>query len=78
MKLIVPTQVINSWKNCFTVIVSSLTNLAFDSYQPKILTKSDRHGNKYFQVYDPQTRQHSSFASEQEVRFWLDQKYSQL
>lgn len=47
------------------------------SPEPKIHQKYDRHGNLYFQVYDPIAQQSSTFSTEQEVRIWLDQRYYQ-
>lgn len=43
--------------------------------EPRIYRKHDRHGNQYFHVYDPSTGMSSTFASEQEVRIWLDRRY---
>jgi hypothetical protein len=51
----------------------------FDTFgkapEPKIRRKRDRNGNTYFWVYDPDTGRTTTFASEQEVRAWLDQRY---
>lgn len=43
--------------------------------EPKINQKCDRQGNIYWQIYDPVTRQYASFASEKEVRIWLEKRY---
>lgn len=43
--------------------------------EPKIEQKLDHQGNTYFRVYDPRTGMTFIFGSEQEVRFWLDQRY---
>ena len=43
--------------------------------EPQIVQKSDRHGNSYWQVYDPVSASRCSFGSEQEVKAWLDHRY---
>lgn len=43
--------------------------------EPKIGQKCDRQGNRYWQIYDPVTRQYTSCASEKEVRIWLEKRY---
>ena len=35
----------------------------------------DRHGQSYYTIYDPITRQRTQCASETEVRAWLEQRY---
>jgi hypothetical protein len=56
-----------------------LWNFLLDSFsktpEPSIRRKCDRHGNLYFQVYDPDTHMTTTFASEQEVRIWIEQRY---
>lgn len=43
--------------------------------EPKIAQRCDRQGHTYWQIYDPVTRQYTSFASEKEVRIWLEKRY---
>lgn len=43
--------------------------------EPKIHQRTDRFGNVYFHVYDPQTGRSSVFGTESEVRAWLDRRY---
>lgn len=43
--------------------------------EPKISQKRDRNGSTYWLLYDPVTRQYTSFASEEEVRIWLEKRY---
>lgn len=43
---------------------------------PRISQTIDRAGNAYFQVHDPVSGQQHCFDSEQELRVWLDQRYS--
>jgi len=47
------------------------------SQEPRIVTKSDRAGNPIYEVYDPIDRRHHTFASEQAVRVWLEERYYQ-
>ena len=44
--------------------------------EPRIWRNRDRTGNWYFRVFDPATGASSVFDSEQEVRVWLEQRYS--
>ncbi len=47
------------------------------SQEPQILQKRDRQGQSYFQVYDPVSQSHHRFATEADLRTWLDQRYYQ-
>ena len=47
------------------------------SREPHIVTKRDRDGNPYYDVYDPIDRRHHTFGSEHEVRVWLEERYYQ-
>ena len=49
--------------------------LADSKTEPQIVKKCDRHGNSYWQVYDPVSASRCSFGSEQEVKAWLDRRY---
>jgi len=44
-------------------------------YEPKVWERLDRHGNHYWEVYDPITNQQTFFASDLEVRTWLDNRF---
>jgi hypothetical protein len=61
----------------FEQIWNLLLKAFANSSEPQIYQKHDRHGNMYFKVYDPVTRQFGTFTTEQEVRVWLDQRYYQ-
>ena len=41
----------------------------------KVSRKCDRHGNQYYQVYDPLNQTSAIFGSEAEIRAWLEQRY---
>lgn len=47
------------------------------SSEPQITTRQDASGNPCFSAYDPVSQQHYTFATEQELRIWLDQRYYQ-
>lgn len=47
------------------------------SSEPTIAARRDRQGNQYFTAYDPVDGRHHSFASELELRVWLEQRYYQ-
>ena len=44
--------------------------------EPKIWEKKDRYGHIYFQVFDPIGDRYLHFNSEDEVKWWLDRRYS--
>ncbi|WP_204102462.1 MULTISPECIES: hypothetical protein [Spirulina sp. CCY15215] len=55
----------------------SFLNFLSGSMQPRITEGRDRQGNLYFRVYDPCDHSRHTFASEMEVRVWLEQRYYQ-
>jgi hypothetical protein len=63
-----------------SILISSFNyfchNWFNETWQPQITRKRDRWGNTYFEIYDPIRRKSSSFASEKEVRFWLEEIYA--
>lgn len=56
-------------------IWDSLVNSLANNSDPKITQRWDKRGNSYYQVYDPTTGITGTFGSEQEIRFWLEQRY---
>lgn len=40
-----------------------------------IKQKRDRFGNSYWQVYDPKTNNLHTFASEKDVRVWIETRH---
>ncbi len=46
------------------------------SSELKVSERCDRHGNLYYQVYDPHTQKSANFGSEAEIRYWLEQRYA--
>jgi len=45
--------------------------------EPRIVTKIDRDGHLFYEVYDPIDRRHHTFGSEHDVRVWLEERYYQ-
>ena len=43
--------------------------------EPQIKQKRDRHGNFYWQIYEPISGCFNSFGSELEIKMWLDRHY---
>lgn len=41
----------------------------------RVWRRSDRTGRRYWQAYDPITRQSTSSGSEADIRIWLDQHH---
>jgi hypothetical protein len=51
------------------ILSTSLSN------DPRIWQRRDRFGRVYWQVYDPIRDRTIIFNSEEEVRYWLDQRF---
>jgi YD repeat-containing protein len=47
------------------------------SDEPQVRQRRDRSGQIYWLVYDPETNRSARLSSEQEVRQWLEQRFSQ-
>lgn len=45
------------------------------SYELQVWRKTDRHGNSYWQAFDPKTSRSTSLNSEAEMRIWIEQRY---
>lgn len=54
-----------------------LYNLFISGSEPIVSEHRDRDGILYYQVYDPVYDEIHTFASEDEVRVWLEQRYYQ-
>jgi hypothetical protein len=50
-------------------------DMLIEKREPKIESKCDLNGNYYWQVYDYTKRKFYEFASEQEVRIWIETRY---
>ncbi|MEA5569105.1 MULTISPECIES: hypothetical protein [unclassified Anabaena] len=49
--------------------------LLTESNEIQVNQKVDRHGNKYWQAYDPVTRMSFTSGSEVDIRMWIEQIY---
>ena len=58
--------------------LSLIWNVLFTSVsdEPRIWQERDRFGNVWWYVYDPISRRSIQFPSEQEVRRWLEKRFS--
>ncbi|MDJ0724887.1 MAG: hypothetical protein QNJ38_07230 [Prochloraceae cyanobacterium] len=67
------------FNSCFSEYLKklkkALINFSSPQTEPKIIRKSDRQGNSYFQVYDPHNRHYATFNSEREIRIWLERSH---
>lgn len=57
-------------------LFQTVLNAASGNSEPRISQKRDRRGNLYFSVYDPISNESAVMGSEQEIRAWLEQRYS--
>ncbi|MEO1693427.1 MAG: hypothetical protein AAFR63_18150 [Cyanobacteria bacterium J06631_6] len=58
-----------------SIVDKARRNLMNSRYEPQIRQKSDRHGNRYWQAYDFNTKRSYTFGSEQDVRVWIESRY---
>ncbi|MBD2101416.1 hypothetical protein [Leptolyngbya sp. FACHB-261] len=56
-------------------VCQRLLNSLVDQDELKVWEDSDRDGNACWYVYDRRSERHLSFASEAEVRTWIEQRY---
>ena len=59
----------------FLSVLRLITKLQTEP-EPKIWEKRDRLGNTFFKVYDPASDRFIYLSSENEVRIWLEERYS--
>ncbi|MBD2459507.1 hypothetical protein H6G89_00480 [Oscillatoria sp. FACHB-1407] len=52
-----------------------MTKLLTCSSEPHVWQERDRHGNLTWRIYEPSTNRSATFASEEEVRIWLEKRY---
>jgi hypothetical protein len=58
------------------MFVQTLLDRMTGSGEPKIYHRRDRQGNSYLEVHDPLSGKTQSFSTANEVRIWLEQRYS--
>lgn len=59
-----------------TFLQTLFTTMAGNA-EPKVWQTTSRNGVMIWNVYDPTTKESTSFATEADVRSWLEQRYSQ-
>ena len=52
-----------------------LAPFATPIYQPTVIQRRDRHGNAYWELYDPNTQRTLFCMSEAEVNVWLETRW---
>lgn len=60
------------------IIKTYILNPLLTGSEPKIIEKTDKIGNLFWQVYDPVSGDRKKLVSVQEVREWLDNRYYYL
>ena len=69
-----------SFKKAIAAIAHYLTEQLFHllvgSSEPIISEHSDEDGEHYYRVYDPIYEKNLYFASEEDVRIWLEKRYN--
>lgn len=63
-------------RNLFRQVERAVIWFLTPSHDPQICEKRDRKGNIYFRIYDSTTDESLTLYSEEEVRIWLDRRYS--
>ncbi len=60
----------------FGMFLQTLFTTMVGDAEPKIWQMTSRNGVMIWNVYDPTTKESTSFATEADVRSWLEQRYS--
>jgi hypothetical protein len=56
---------------------NAIKTLLADPQELQVIQKVDRHGNSYWQAYDPVTGKSYASGSEIDVSMWIEQLYRQ-
>lgn len=64
-----------SLNKIFEVVLRRLFRYFTSRDDVQVWQKKDRHGRYYWQAYDPMTERRVSFASEAEMRIWIEHRY---
>ncbi|MHC5764408.1 MAG: hypothetical protein ACYTXI_02060 [Nostoc sp.] len=65
----------NFWKSLHLIWENFVKKLLGDPSELQVWQKVDRHGNIYWQAYDPATGKSFSSGSETDVSMWIEQLY---
>ncbi|MBW4564596.1 MAG: hypothetical protein KME32_26400 [Mojavia pulchra JT2-VF2] len=63
------------WKSLLNFWQSEMKILLADPDELQVRQKIDRHGNIYWQAYDPVTGKSFSSGSEVDISMWIEQLY---
>ncbi|MEH2079935.1 MAG: hypothetical protein V7K89_07935 [Nostoc sp.] len=66
---------LNFWKSLYMIWENFIKNILADPHELQVWQKVDRHGNIYWQAYDPVTGKSFSSGSETDVSMWIEQLY---
>ncbi len=61
--------------SAFKKVLQRLIESLIGSNDLRIWQSCDRSGTTWWHVYDPITGKHSSVASEEELRIWIEKRY---
>ncbi|WP_223280043.1 hypothetical protein [Nostoc sp. PA-18-2419] len=65
----------NFWESLHSIWKKFLNQLLADPKELQVTQKVDRHGNIYWQAYDPVTGKSFASGSEVDVSIWIEQLY---
>ncbi|MDZ7967641.1 MAG: hypothetical protein RM368_22255 [Nostoc sp. DedSLP03] len=65
----------NFWKSLYMIWENFVKKLLTEPNELQVWQKVDRHGNIYWQAYDPVTGKSFSSGSETDVSMWIEQLY---
>ncbi|MFN6528277.1 hypothetical protein [Nostoc sp. ChiSLP03a] len=65
----------NFWKSLYMIWENFVKKLLAEPNELQVWQKVDRHGNIYWQAYDPVTGKSFSSGSETDVSMWIEQLY---
>lgn len=65
----------NFWKSLHNIWEKFVQQLLADPNELQVTQKVDRHGNIYWQAYDPVTGKSFASGSELDVSMWIEQLY---
>ncbi|MDZ8083541.1 MAG: hypothetical protein RMY36_030265 [Nostoc sp. SerVER01] len=66
---------LNFWESLHSIWEKFVRQLIADPNELQVTQKVDRHGNIYWQAYDPVTGKYFASGSEVDVSMWIEQLY---
>ncbi len=63
------------WESLHYIWAKIVKTLLVDSQELQVSQKVDRHGNIYWQVYDPVTGKYFSSGSKLDISMWIEHLY---